>query len=103
LAWLSILAYKNKENINGGKLVSVEDIVRQHWATYGRHYYTRYDYEVSICQLLEMPLILSFEPSHLVYWILNFIVFLKNVDAGAAKELMAYLVRLQSSLGEVNE
>lgn len=26
-------------------LVSVEDIVRQHWATYGRNYYTRYDYE----------------------------------------------------------
>ncbi|KAK8564555.1 hypothetical protein V6N12_036678 [Hibiscus sabdariffa] len=45
LAWLSILAYKNKENLSGDKLVSVEDIVRQHWATYGRHYYTRYDYE----------------------------------------------------------
>uniref|UniRef100_A0A7N0UBA7 phosphoglucomutase (alpha-D-glucose-1,6-bisphosphate-dependent) n=1 Tax=Kalanchoe fedtschenkoi TaxID=63787 RepID=A0A7N0UBA7_KALFE len=71
LAWLSILAYKNKENLGGGKLVSVEDIVRQHWATYGRHYYTRYDYE--------------------------------NVDAGAAKELMAYLVKLQSSLDEVNK
>jgi phosphoglucomutase len=28
---------------------------------------------------------------------------LKNVDAGAAKELMAYLVKLQSSLAEVNE
>lgn len=26
-------------------LVSVEDIVRKHWATYGRNYYTRYDYE----------------------------------------------------------
>ncbi|KAJ6431690.1 hypothetical protein OIU84_019049 [Salix udensis] len=71
LAWLSILAYKNKENLGGGELVTVEDIVRNHWATYGRHYYTRYDYE--------------------------------NVDAGAAKELMAYLVRLQSSLSEVNE
>ncbi|CAM8947520.1 unnamed protein product [Rhodiola kirilowii] len=70
LAWLSILAYKNKENL-GGKLVTVEDIVRQHWATYGRHYYTRYDYE--------------------------------NVDAGAAKELMAYLVKLQSNLDEVNK
>ncbi|PPS00781.1 hypothetical protein GOBAR_AA19885 [Gossypium barbadense] len=45
LAWLSILAYKNKDNLNGYKLVTVEDIVRQHWATYGRHYYTRYDYE----------------------------------------------------------
>ncbi|KAL0296607.1 UNVERIFIED_CONTAM: Phosphoglucomutase, cytoplasmic [Sesamum radiatum] len=70
LAWLSILAYKNKDNLGGGKLVSVEDIVRQHWSTYGRHYYTRYDYE--------------------------------NVDAGGAKELMAYLVKLQSSLTEVN-
>ncbi|KAH7516312.1 hypothetical protein FEM48_Zijuj10G0121800 [Ziziphus jujuba var. spinosa] len=48
LAWLSILAHKNKENLGGGKLVTVEDIVRQHWATYGRHYYTRYDYEVWI-------------------------------------------------------
>ena len=47
LAWLSILAFKNKDNLEGdNKLVSVEDIVRQHWATYGRHYYTRYDYEV---------------------------------------------------------
>ncbi|BFG17251.1 hypothetical protein CerSpe_035250 [Prunus speciosa] len=71
LAWLSILAYKNKENLGGEKLVSVEDIVRQHWATFGRHYYTRYDYE--------------------------------NVDAGAAKELMASLVKLQSSLSEVNQ
>ncbi|XP_020220949.1 phosphoglucomutase, cytoplasmic [Cajanus cajan] len=70
LAWLSILAYKNKDTLED-KLVTVEDIVRQHWATYGRHYYTRYDYE--------------------------------NVDAGAAKELMGYLVKLQSSLSEVNE
>ncbi|KAJ8621448.1 hypothetical protein MRB53_029977 [Persea americana] len=72
LAWLSILAFKNKDNLNGGeKLVTVEDIVRQHWTTYGRHYYTRYDYE--------------------------------NVDAGAAKELMSYLVKLQSSLPDVNK
>ncbi|KAK4789997.1 hypothetical protein SAY86_017301 [Trapa natans] len=71
LAWLSILAYKNKDNFSGQKLVSVEDIVRQHWAAYGRHYYTRYDYE--------------------------------NVDAGAAKELMAHLVKLQSSLSGVND
>ncbi|KAL1556547.1 Phosphoglucomutase-1, variant 2 [Salvia divinorum] len=45
LAWLAIIAYKNKDNLGGDKLVSVEDIVRQHWSTYGRHYYTRYDYE----------------------------------------------------------
>lgn len=71
LAWLSILAYKNKDNLDGGKLVTVEDIVRDHWASYGRHYYTRYDYE--------------------------------NVDAGAAKELMSHLIKLQSSLPEVNK
>lgn len=71
LAWLSILAFKNKDNISGGKLVSVEDIVHSHWASYGRHYYTRYDYE--------------------------------NVDAAAAKDLMAHLVTLQSSLPEVNK
>ncbi|XP_057817992.1 phosphoglucomutase, cytoplasmic [Cryptomeria japonica] len=71
LAWLSILALKNKDNLAGGELVSVEDIVHSHWASYGRHYYTRYDYE--------------------------------NVDAGAAKELMAHLVKLQSSLPEVNK
>lgn len=29
--------------------------------------------------------------------------FLKNVDAGAAKELMAHLVQLQSFLAKVNE
>ncbi|ONK66222.1 uncharacterized protein A4U43_C06F5490 [Asparagus officinalis] len=71
LAWLSILAFKNKDNIGGNKLVTVEDIVRQHWTTYGRHYYTRYDYE--------------------------------NVDAGAAKELMTYLIKLQSTLPDVNK
>ncbi|KAF2616463.1 hypothetical protein F2Q68_00041032 [Brassica cretica] len=72
LAWMSILAHKNKDSIDGDtKLVTVEDIVRQHWATYGRHYYTRYDYE--------------------------------NVDAGKAKELMEHLVKLQSSIPEVNK
>ena len=45
LAWLSILAYKNKDKLED-KLVTVEDIIRQHWTTYGRHYYTQYDYEV---------------------------------------------------------
>lgn len=27
------------------KLVGVEEVVRKHWAKYGRNYYTRYDYE----------------------------------------------------------
>lgn len=71
LAWLSIIAHKNKDKLNEEKFVTVEDIVRLHWTTYGRHYYTRYDYE--------------------------------NVDAGGAKELMAYLVNLQSNLSEVNK
>jgi phosphoglucomutase len=42
LAWLSILAAKQTE---GKPLVSVEQIVRDHWKEYGRNYYCRYDYE----------------------------------------------------------
>ncbi|MDJ1174971.1 alpha-D-glucose phosphate-specific phosphoglucomutase [Roseofilum capinflatum] len=36
LFWLNILAVKKQ---------SVEEIVRQHWQTYGRNYYSRHDYE----------------------------------------------------------
>ncbi|MCK5895279.1 MAG: alpha-D-glucose phosphate-specific phosphoglucomutase [Cocleimonas sp.] len=36
LFWLNILAEKEE---------SVEHLVRQHWAEYGRNYYTRHDYE----------------------------------------------------------
>jgi phosphoglucomutase len=42
LAWLQILAKKTEA---AGKLVSVEDVASEHWKTYGRNYYTRYDYE----------------------------------------------------------
>jgi phosphoglucomutase len=36
LFWLNIVAVRG---------MSVEAIVREHWGTYGRNYYTRYDYE----------------------------------------------------------
>jgi phosphoglucomutase len=36
LFWLNILAVKQQ---------SVEELVRQHWQTYGRNYYSRHDYE----------------------------------------------------------
>ena len=36
LLWLSIVAARKE---------SVQDIAREHWATYGRNYYTRHDYE----------------------------------------------------------
>ncbi|XP_022009566.1 phosphoglucomutase, chloroplastic isoform X2 [Helianthus annuus] len=45
LAWLSIIAYRNKNKKPGEKLVSVADIVKEHWTTYGRNYFSRYDYE----------------------------------------------------------
>lgn len=45
LAWLSILAYRNKDKKVGDKLVSVADVAREHWATYGRNFFSRYDYE----------------------------------------------------------
>jgi len=43
LAWLSILSAKNPSA--DSPLVTVEDIVREHWKTYGRNFYCRYDYE----------------------------------------------------------
>jgi phosphoglucomutase len=36
LFWLNILASRR---------ISVDDLVREHWRTYGRNYYTRHDYE----------------------------------------------------------
>ncbi|KAJ8611401.1 hypothetical protein CTAYLR_006508 [Chrysophaeum taylorii] len=43
LAWLAVLTEANKTP--GAPLVTVESIVKQHWAIYGRNYYCRYDYE----------------------------------------------------------
>ncbi|CAN6485172.1 unnamed protein product [Victoria cruziana] len=45
LAWLSIIAHRNKDKKVGEKLISVEDVVKEHWATYGRNFFSRYDYE----------------------------------------------------------
>ena len=45
LAWLSILAYRNKDVPIGGKKVTVEQITREHWEKYGRNFFSRYDYE----------------------------------------------------------
>ncbi|KAL4595302.1 hypothetical protein ACB092_12G082200 [Castanea dentata] len=45
LAWLSIIAYRNKDKKPGEKLVSVSDVVKGYWATYGRNFFSRYDYE----------------------------------------------------------
>ena len=36
LLWLSVVVARKE---------SVQDIAREHWATYGRNYYTRHDYE----------------------------------------------------------
>ena len=44
LCWLQILADINKDKPEGS-LVTVADIVKQHWEEYGRNYYQRYDYE----------------------------------------------------------
>lgn len=43
LAWLSILASVNPDV--SVPLVTVEDIVKKHWAKYGRNYYCRWDFE----------------------------------------------------------
>lgn len=51
LAWLSILAHRNKDKKPGEKLVSVADVVNEYWATYGRNFFSRYDYEVRLCMI----------------------------------------------------
>ena len=43
LAWLQILARANPDSTK--PLVTVEDIVTQHWKKYGRNYYARWDFE----------------------------------------------------------
>ncbi|XLS90955.1 hypothetical protein HN51_066963 [Arachis hypogaea] len=45
LACLSIIAHRNKDKKEGEKLISVDDVVKEHWATYGRNFFSRYDYE----------------------------------------------------------
>ncbi len=40
LAWLSILQHKNAATQQGA-LVTVADIVKDHWTKFGRNYYTR--------------------------------------------------------------
>jgi len=45
LSWLSILAKKNEGKAAGEKLVTVEDIAKEHWAKFGRNFFSRYDYE----------------------------------------------------------
>eukprot|EP01038_Epipyxis_sp_PR26KG_P010417 gene10417-13993_t len=43
LAWLSILAHYNKDSSK--PFVHIEQIVTEHWKSYGRNFYSRYDYE----------------------------------------------------------
>uniref|UniRef100_A0A8C2J546 Phosphoglucomutase 1 n=1 Tax=Cyprinus carpio TaxID=7962 RepID=A0A8C2J546_CYPCA len=55
LAWLSILAVRRQ---------SVEDIMADHWRTYGRNYYTRFDYEevdldAAVEMMLDLELMIS--------------------------------------------
>jgi len=44
LAWMSIVAKAN-EDPEKPRFVGVKEIVDNHWAKYGRHFYCRYDYE----------------------------------------------------------
>ena len=39
LAWMSILAKKNKGRKAGEGLFTVEDVAKEHWATYGRNFF----------------------------------------------------------------
>ncbi|KAJ7043718.1 phosphoglucomutase [Mycena alexandri] len=43
IAWLNILAAANRESPN--KLLGINDLLYAHYATYGRSFFSRYDYE----------------------------------------------------------
>jgi phosphoglucomutase len=43
LAWLSILSHANPDSTQ--PLVTVEEVVTNHWKKYGRNYYSRWDFE----------------------------------------------------------
>ncbi|KAE8665501.1 Phosphoglucomutase [Hibiscus syriacus] len=43
LAWLSIIAYRNKDKKPGERLVPVSNVVKQHWTTYGRNFFSSYE------------------------------------------------------------
>ncbi|KAL4468805.1 hypothetical protein ABPG74_005308 [Tetrahymena malaccensis] len=45
LAWLSVIADRNVDKTQEGHLIGVQQIVEEFWKTYGRNYYSRYDYE----------------------------------------------------------
>lgn len=42
-AWLNIIAYANKQSPN--QLVGINDLLKKHYAVYGRSFFSRYDYE----------------------------------------------------------
>ncbi|KAG6336026.1 hypothetical protein ID866_3061 [Astraeus odoratus] len=43
IAWLNILAAANKESPN--KLIGIKELLNKHYSTYGRSFFSRYDYE----------------------------------------------------------
>eukprot|EP00735_Rhodelphis_limneticus_P003951 TRINITY_DN15495_c0_g1::TRINITY_DN15495_c0_g1_i1::g.30570::m.30570 TRINITY_DN15495_c0_g1::TRINITY_DN15495_c0_g1_i1::g.30570 ORF type:complete len:562 (+),score=188.65,sp/Q9SCY0/PGMP_ARATH/62.46/0.0,PGM_PMM_I/PF02878.11/3.9e-36,PGM_PMM_III/PF02880.11/1.8e-27,PGM_PMM_II/PF02879.11/8e-14,PGM_PMM_IV/PF00408.15/2e-10,Ribosomal_S6e/PF01092.14/0.062,DUF91/PF01939.11/0.15 TRINITY_DN15495_c0_g1_i1:7-1692(+) len=45
LAWISLLVHANRVTGKDQPLVSIGELVRSHWKTYGRNYYSRHDYE----------------------------------------------------------
>ncbi|KAG2365041.1 hypothetical protein BDR07DRAFT_1470605 [Suillus spraguei] len=43
MAWLNIIAAANKESPN--ELIGIKELLRKHYAVYGRSFFSRYDYE----------------------------------------------------------
>lgn len=88
LAWLSILAHRNKDKKSGEKLVSVADVVKEYWATYGRNFFSRYDYEVRLCLIFVIGL-------RIIYFIGPQVFFVscgnQECESEGANKMMEYL------------
>ena len=67
LAWISILMDANKDVAEGEPMVQVKDIVLNHWAQYGRHFYCRYDYEGMLFLVMCWKIHFEFAAHYLFY------------------------------------
>lgn len=98
LAWISILMDANKDTPPGEALVSVREIVENHWAKYGRHFYCRYDYEGALILFSDQGI-----SGHLVFVgdLNSLLLDLSAVDSDAANSMMD-LIRDQFVNGDLS-
>lgn len=63
LAWLSILAFKNKDKNEGDTLVTVKDVAFEHWKKFGRNFFRSVESLImKVVSILDFPFIFGQSP-----------------------------------------